>query len=88
MRIITGLLGHSRIMIVMGYLLLVLVATACGASAPPGTKAENSTLEGSDTSAPASGTSVLGAQILVASLEQTPSIRPIASGAMGFWSPR
>jgi Tol biopolymer transport system component len=62
-RIIIGLLGHSRITIVTGYLLLVLVATACGASAPSGTEPENPTLEGSDTSAPASGTSVPGSEI-------------------------
>ena len=30
----------------------------------------------------------LGSQIIVANLGPTPSIRPIASGEMGFWSPR
>ena len=58
MQIITGLLGHSRITTVTGYLLLVLVATACGASAPSGTELEGSALEGSDTSSPVSGTSI------------------------------
>jgi Tol biopolymer transport system component len=61
-QIITGLFGHSRITIVTGYLLLVLVATACGASTPSGTEPESLTSEGSDTPAPASGTSIPGSQ--------------------------
>jgi len=31
---------------------------------------------------------LLGSQIIVANLDPTPSIRPIANGEMGFWSPR
>ena len=61
-QIITGLLGHSRITTVTGYLLLVLVATACGACAPSGTELEGSALEDSDTSTSASGTSIPGSE--------------------------
>ena len=34
------------------------------------------------------GSLFLGSQIIVASLDPTPSIRSIANGEMGFWSPR
>ena len=61
-QIITGLLGHSRITTVTGYLLLVLVATACGACAPSGTELEGSALEDSDTSTSAPGTSIPGSE--------------------------
>jgi TolB protein len=57
-QIVTGLLRRSRITTVTGYLLLVLVAAACGSSAPSGTEFEGSAPEDSDASTSASGTSI------------------------------